>query len=136
MKKYNPKYIILSVILLSASFSFMKTTFEVMKSKRRFEDVKLEVAQLEQEKALLQEQIAFQQTDDFVEQQARNKLNMVRPGEKIFVVPEDYADQVGYDSSSVLGIDDANDVDSGSVPESSVLVEDVPNYKKWFDVFF
>ncbi len=80
------KYVILSGILLFASLSFAKTTFEIMKSNARLEELQAEVNLLAEEKELLEESLSYQKTAEYVEEEARNKLNMVKDGEEIYVI--------------------------------------------------
>ena len=54
----------------------------------RVEELAAEVAGLEKEKEELEREKAFRQTPEFVEREARDKLRMVREGERILVLPE------------------------------------------------
>lgn len=124
MTKKDIKYILISVLLLSASFGFVRNTVNTIKNNQRYEDLENTVSELKKEKALLQENLAYQDSDEFIEQEARNKLNMVKDNEDIFV----------------LG-------DSSEIPEKTLISEntsDVPlaeasninNLLLWFDVLF
>ncbi|MFH1840656.1 MAG: septum formation initiator family protein [Candidatus Shapirobacteria bacterium] len=71
------------------------------------------VFDLKQKNQELKAQLDYYQSDEFVEKEARNKLNLVRPGETIIVLPLDYGGKA-----------------------SSFEHPDPPNYLKWWRLFF
>lgn len=79
------KYIVLSIMFFIAAISFTRTTLDILQSSKRLETLKLEVTGLEQRKAVLEGDVAYKKTDAFVEEKARNDLNLIKPGEKIYV---------------------------------------------------
>jgi cell division protein FtsB len=88
------KYIVLSGVFVLASIGFARTSISIMKSKKRVEVIKDEVAYLEKKRMLLQEDLDYQKTPAFIEQEARNKLNMVKPKEEVFVVNENLTNDI------------------------------------------
>ena len=68
------------------------------------------------ENATLKNKLAEVKKEDFVEEEARNKLFLAKPGEGIIVLPTD-----------VLATRSSNDKKS---------VDTRPNWQKWWDVFF
>ena len=102
---------------------------------KRLENLQQEVEGLRVERESLEESIAYKQTPDYVEKMARNELNLVLPGEKVYVVTEG----TGGDSGG------AKDAGSrafrlGDVLSSqSNVAEGVPkseNWYRWFRLFF
>jgi len=77
-----------------------------------------EIAALEKEKEELQRERAFRQTEEFVEQEARDKLRMVKEGERILVLPEG----------------NARDREEDRKQKTENRKE--PNWEKWFDYWF
>jgi cell division protein FtsB len=72
---------------------------------------------LEQEKQLnqkLKAQLSVADSKEFIEEQARNKLFMGRPGEQPVIIPENLLKQ----------------------KEKKKVVDVRPNYQKWWDLFF
>ncbi len=98
---YNKfKYIFLSVLFVFASINFTKATLDLLKNKDRIKDLKEEVLSLEDKKEVLSASIAYKSTNEFVEESARNDLNLVKTGESVFVVnSEVYDTSVSRDSS-------------------------------------
>lgn len=115
------KYIVLSIVLIVASISFLKTTVSILKSNQRFEDLRSEVTNLEKERAYINEELEYKKSPEFIEQEARNKLNMLKPNEKVYVFEE------SPDSEEVLG-DSAPNVASDVIKTS--------NWKLWFNLVF
>jgi cell division protein FtsB len=77
-----------------------------------------EIAELEKEKERLEQERGFRQTDEFVEREARDKLRMIREGEKILVLPE---------SDTRDGEEDR---------EQKTEDGERANWQKWFDYWF
>jgi len=111
------KYILLTLLFLFAAVNFARTTANVLRSSKRLDDLKSEISGLEAEKGSLEQDIAYKATDDYVEERARNALNFVKPGEKVYVVP-----QVLGDASRKLS------AVSDSVEKS--------NLRLWYELFF
>ncbi len=109
------KHLALAVLFTLAAINFTRTTFEVVESSKRLDELKEGVASLEQEKLTLSEELEYKKTDEFVESEARNKFGFVKPGEEIFVYP-----QVLSEASHNIEYADA---------EKS-------NPKMWLEVFF
>jgi len=58
-------------------------------SQKRIETKRQEVEDLEKEVGFLEEEIEFYQSEGFLEEEARNRLQLVKPGETLIVVPEE-----------------------------------------------
>jgi len=84
----------------------------------RVEELKAEVAGLEKEKEELEREKAFRETAEFVEREARDKLRMVKEGERIVVLPEGQNEERA---------------ESGEPRAES---QEKPNWKKWVDFWF
>lgn len=124
MTKKDIKYILISLLLLSASFGFVRNTANTIKNNQRYKDLENTVSGLQKEKALLQENLAYQESDEFIEQEARNKLNMVKDNEEIFVLG----------SESQIPEKDLSENATSEAP-----LADAPNINNlllWFDVLF
>lgn len=61
----------------------------------RVEDLQREVWELEEEKKLLEQKKAYYQTPEFVEEQARNKLQMTKEGERVVILPRSVVEERG-----------------------------------------
>jgi len=74
------------------------------------------VRKLEKERQELLEKRQYYQSDEFVEEEARNKLGMARPDETVVILPPNV--------SQVLG------------RSENVPVSEIPNWQRWWKLFF
>jgi cell division protein FtsB len=130
-KESKFKYLLLTVLLILAGVSFTRTVLEILKSSRRLDATKNEITALEQKKSDLEESIAYKKTADFIEETARNELNLVKPGEEVFVVSNTApakSDEVTLDSPSIL----LSSADTGRI----TLKKRISNLQDWWELFF
>jgi len=45
---------------------------------------------MEEEKREYKNKVAYKQTDEYIEEKARNDLNLIKPGEKVYVVSKEF----------------------------------------------
>ena len=100
--------VILAVNSAKRIHSFSQTSQKVQEAEDRLEA-------LRKENESLKNELKYKESGEFAEKEIRDKLGLVKEGEAIVVIPED-------DSSQ-------STVDSGQSRE-------VPNWKKWKDLFF
>ncbi len=67
----------------------VNTTRKIIQSSRRLQEGENKIAQLEEEKSRLEAQIKYKKTPEYIEEIARNKLNMAKPGEEIYMFPQE-----------------------------------------------
>ncbi len=123
-KSSRSKYFIGVVLLLAASASFIRSSHDVLKSKDRLENVTADVQKLEEKKARLEQEVNFKKTNEYVEEKARNELNLIKEGEKIYVVKWDKSTEL--QKEDVLSTTDAGGVDT----------KVVSNWYSWYLLFF
>jgi len=95
-------------------FNITKTTLEILKKGERLTNLEKEVEQMRQQKARLEQKVAAADDPAFIEKEARDRLKMIKPGEKIVVIP---------DQPEVAGVETAN---------STQPLE--PNWKQWLEL--
>jgi len=81
------KYIVFTLLFVVATVNFARTTLTILHSSQRLEDLKTNVATLEAKRSNMETTIAYKKTDEFIVERARNALNLIKPGEKVFVMP-------------------------------------------------
>ncbi len=96
------KNILFSGLLLILSVSSIVATVNVLKKGGRLIEAKRELETLQKQKADLEQEAEYRRSPEFVEQEARNKLNMVKPGEEVYLKPKILGDDL-------LGLEDEND---------------------------
>ena len=120
------KYIIGAVILLIISVVFIKSSFDVLKSKERLDEINSELSLLNEEKEKIEKEIEYKQTDGYVEEKARNELNLIKPGEKVYVVVEESSGSVVLSETDEIKQDEKEEIDK----------EKQKNWYLWYRLFF
>ncbi len=119
------KYILLTALFLALSVGFIRSTFNILKSKERLDDVQKEVAEMEKQARDLNADIEYKKTDAYIEEKARNDLNMIKPGEQVYVVVDS-----GKNASldGVLGTQNKSEKKENSSKDA--------NWYAWYKLFF
>jgi len=120
------KHTTISVILVVLSIGLIRSSIAVLQSGKRLEDLKKEVRALVMKKAELERSIEYKKTGEYVEERARNDLNLVKPGEKVYVI-------VGQESSGSGGTKVLSGATSKSKEKSQF---NGTNPYKWYKLFF
>ena len=118
MKFLHSKTVQLIIIVVGALLilNFSRDILKLLKAGDRLKEAEEKVTRLEKEHQALQEKREFYASEEFVEQEARNKLNMARPGETIVILPPNVKEILGHS-------------DRPQAP-------DIPNWQKWWKLFF
>jgi cell division protein FtsB len=111
----------LILIIIYLVVSFIRDSLELSKVGKRFERAKNEVEELRKENKELSEKKRWVESEDFVEEQLRNKLNMVKEGEAMVILPEDTSGEVGIKSE---------------LKGSGQGLEEKGTWGKWMELFF
>ena len=82
------KYIALTVLFIVAAVNFARTTMDILQSSQRLDNLRDDVVSLEEKRAYLEETLKYKKTEEYIEERARNALNLIKPGERVFVTPE------------------------------------------------
>jgi cell division protein DivIC len=119
------KYVLFTAILFALSIGFIRSTLSIFKSKERLDSVQKEVAGMEKQVKDLNSDIEYKKTNAYIEEKARNDLNMIKPGEQVYVVVDSGK---SAPSSNVLGTQDTN------AKKESVSKD--ANWYAWYKLFF
>lgn len=108
------------IVLGFLVFSFGKKFLELKDIDQEVKSSQDEIAQLEAKNNDLSSLLSFLNTDDFLEQEARLKFNLQKPGESVVVIPSLNGKQENI----------------GGAPTDNVGDNTLSNPKKWWDYFF
>jgi len=119
------KYIALSILLTVATINFTRTIFDILESSKRLTNTKAEVLSLETKRIELENELERKKTAEFIEEKARNELNLKKPGEDVFIAPKGLGkeDDVASEKIKKKG----GKAGGGSVES---------NVEAWVDLFF
>lgn len=114
------KIIFTAIILISVfiAYNLITQIFQALHSGDRLSLAAETLYKLEVENKRLKERLERIRTDEFIVEQARNKLGLVKKGETLIIIPEDKINQV-------LG-----------ASQSAQKQERLPNWVGWFRLFW
>lgn len=111
------KKIVFFVILLASLFTInnlVHSIYTLWHKETLIEKAKIELEKEKKENQTLKQKLTVVRKPQFVEEEARNKLFLAKPGEGILVLPTTHAS-----------------------PSAAPTPQDIrPNWKKWWDKFF
>ena len=115
---YRSKFFLAVVLglVVFVGFSVVKERREQQTNKDRVDALRQEVADLSGKNTELAQMIKYFQSEEYVEREAREKLNLQKPGEKVVIVPEENGLR-----GAVMG--DGDEMEKH-------------NWEKWIDYFF
>jgi len=117
-KLFHNRFIraLMIIVSLSLIIHLSRDVLRLLKAGDQIRLAEQRVEELEREKRALLEKKNYYQSKEFVEEEARNKLNMARPGETIVILPPNFKELVGRREPK----------------QRSPL----PNWQRWWRLFF
>lgn len=116
--KYKILILIGVIVLTYITYSFSVRIYTALKAADRLTEAVNKLHRLEVKNTELKNQLKMVSSPDFIEQQARNKLNLAKEGETIVVISEDKLKQILRSSKDILE------------------EQNLPNYLGWWKLFF
>jgi len=108
--------LIIIIIGIGLIVTLSRDIFRLLKADDRIRQAQLEVERLSQRNLDLEELKEYYQSEEFIEEHARNKLNLAREGETIVILPPNVEELVGFQEEK-------------ETPQ-------IPTWKKWWQLFF
>lgn len=101
-------------------FSVVKNLRQSRIARQRIEDTEEILTEIEATNREIEDTLKSVETEDYAQEQVRDKLGLVKPGERVIVMP------------------DKEIVKALSFRRKEVKLEEFvePNWKKWIDLFF
>lgn len=116
MRKKRLINLFVFIIGISLIVNLSRNILKTLKASNQIKQAEKRAEELAKEQQSLLEKSQYYQSEAFIEEEARNKLNMSRPGEEIVILPPNV--------SRIL---------SQKMPN---LPQEVPNWQKWWNLFF
>lgn len=104
------------VVGISLIVNLTRDILRLLKAGERIKQAENRLEKTKEENKQLFEKKDYYASEEFIEEIARNKLNMARPGETIVVLPPNLAEVVGRKEKETLS--------------------ELPNWRKWWNLFF
>jgi len=111
-------FIVAALFLL---YSVARNISRITNADQSLDDARRELARLEDQQTTLQKELEKVTSQEFVEKEARDKLNLAKEGEIVLVLPED-------------GVLKSLSPRRVKAEEAYTLPD--PNWKKWMQLFF
>lgn len=111
MKKLLP--IIAIIILLIVIKNNASSIFRTLEDENTAENLKEKLVSEQKKNQFLKEHLFYVKTDQFVEEEARDKLGMSRPGEYIVIAPT-----------------------ANPLNQEKIEIDNKPNWQQWLELFF
>jgi len=111
----KPIQILIIIVGIILIVSLSRSILKMFKARDELKLAEQKIEELQEEAASLTEKKEFYQSEEFIEQEARNKLNMVKEGETVVVLPPNVKE--------ILGEKEVQ-------PQTSV-----PNWRQWLNLF-
>ncbi len=133
LRKIVSRQLFLTIVLLGLlvliSFPLTKNWRQKQSIDTEIKELEQQVAELEHKNSSLKQVMDYMKSDQFVEEEARTKLNFKKPGEKVAVIEA----QPGEETTSTA----VSDIfDLPPAPEAKPEPKFVINLHKWLDYFF
>lgn len=113
--------VIFFVVIIYAAFGLAKVTWQNYKVNQQIISLKDSIKKADEENFNLKSKIEYYKTDSFRERQAREKLNLQKPGEIVIVIP------------TSPQVEEIKKAEENKVAEKPTLRS---NFQKWQDYFF
>jgi cell division protein FtsB len=114
------KRIVLPGLLFYGFFSIYLTVNSIIDSSKRNDELNKQILGLKDEKKALEDKFNVINSDEFVEKEARTKLNMKKEGEDVYLIPSNEAPK----TENITYIDTKTTATKAS------------NFQKWMDLLF
>ena len=107
--------IIIIVVGIGLIISLSRNIYRLLKAGDQVKLAQQRLEELEKEHQELLEKKEYYQSEEFVEQEARNRLNLGKPGETVVILPPNVGETKETNLTSPLKL---------------------PNWKRWLKLFF
>ncbi len=107
--------IVVVIIGIGLIISLSRNIYRLLKAGDQVKLAQQRLEKLEKEHQELLEKKEYYQSEEFIEQEARNRLNLGKPGEMLVILPPN--------------VGETGEISSPSAPE-------LPNWKRWLKLFF
>jgi len=107
---------LITIVGILLIVSLIRDIRRLLRASREIKLSEKKVQELEKENQQLVEKKKYYQSPEFIEEQARNKLNMAKPGETIVILPSNLEEILGKSKKESLS--------------------ELPNWQRWWKLFF
>jgi cell division protein FtsB len=114
----KPSVFFLLLILIFAVIALGRESYRYFKINQEIKNLEQRIENIEKSNEELSEIREYYQSEEFLEKEARLKLNLTKPGEKLIIIK-----QIEEDLEERIG-------------EKEVIAKEISNIQKWWNYFF
>ena len=104
------------IIGIGLIINLSRDIFRLLKADDRIDQARFQAEKMAEKNAELRDLKEYYESEEFIEEQARNKLNLSKEGEAVVILPPNVEELVGWEEPQ-------------KIPE-------IPNWKRWWNLFF
>ena len=122
-------YITLLIISFLISGYFVNSTLSLYSAKNTLKEAEERLSDLKDQNNNLKKEISYRKTDEYIINEAREKLNYGYSGEKIVIIPKEVVKEQ----------EERSNREKSKVPDEGIkkpTKSEEPVVKKWFNTFF
>ncbi len=116
----------ISFILIALAISVGRESYRKAQLTKEIDRLELEIERLEGKKYQLSDLLESFKEDSYLEKEARLKLNLKKPGEKVVILPQ------AREEDSLVSTEKEADFEAGELPSA----KEESNWWKWWEYFF
>jgi cell division protein FtsB len=105
-------FIVVVIVLLVVINNLVRSIYDIWSKQDLLNQAQKELTKEESKNQKLKAELSYVKTQKFIEEEARNKLFLVKPGEQQVLIP------------------------NKSMESSKTQVKQTPNWQKWLQLFF
>lgn len=120
------------LVIFLISFPLARKVSKQYKVNKEIEELKAEIAEVESKNSDLKKLLAYLDSDQFIEEQAKEKLNYKKEGEEVVVIKK----QGEENSSSPTKPEESDNIYNVKGLEKFTPIKGESNLKKWVRYFF
>lgn len=120
------------LVIFLISFPLAKKVSKQYKVNKEIEELKMEIAEVEGKNSDLKNLLSYLDSDQFIEEQAREKLNYKNEGEEVVVIKK----QGEIEEPQTIVSTESENIYNIKSSDSNAEMKNELNYKKWIKYFF
>lgn len=87
-RKFKFRHILVAVVICYVGYTFICQELMIYRLKNDIAKLNLENSKIEAANAYINDQLQYAGTEGYVEKMARERMGLIKPGEKVYVVGE------------------------------------------------
>jgi len=118
-------------ILIFLVIAFSRESYRKYELAKEIKGLEIEIEQLQGKNQQMADLMDYFKKESYLEKEARLKLNLRKPGEKVVIISDDQSQDIDINQESIQ-----ENIDSNSSNIDSLQHKQESNFWKWWEHFF